>query len=79
MTKTEKLDKLYAIFAYDTGATDSGYQDDAFKASLRGNTDCETAELLDYCAWRMLTEGAYTLSDIKRLIEWSETELEVVW
>jgi len=76
MNFKDKLDRLDGIFAYDTGAINSGIKDDTFKASMKSDPDLEKL-LTELCKQYLNSDQGYTFEDIVELVKWSERELEL--
>lgn len=72
MTEAELLDKLDGLKAYDSGATDSGIKDDAFKAEVVQRDDINV--LLRKLLLRYLGNDARTIEDAKSFLEWVEDD-----
>jgi hypothetical protein len=73
MKKSKIIDRIWAIFAYDQGATDSGIKDDSFKAKLKKSENLE--KYLTEVLREMLSRKEYGLADAKNFIDWIENEL----
>lgn len=77
MNFKQKMNRLDAIFAYDTGCITSGIKDDSFKAYLKKNREelylLLTAVAKDY----LNSDKGYTIEDIASLLEWAEQEFDL--
>jgi hypothetical protein len=80
MTEEEELiDKIIGLFAFDSGATDSGIKDDTLKKTLRERDDIES--LLQAAVISLDPDQGYTIEDTKEFLDWVEDEhgLGVDW
>ncbi len=77
--KSELLDKIICLFAFDGGATDSGIKDDNLKRELREREDI--LKLLMEALFTLDPEQGYTIEDAKNFVEWVEDEygLDIDW
>jgi len=67
---------MIGLFAYDTGAVDSGIHDNVSKAELIGRLHAEEdiAKIVtEYATWLLSEEGksqGYTLEDVRCFLDW---------
>ena len=68
----EDAKRIESIYAYDSGAVDSGIKDDAFKAEVRG---WEAQRVFDTLTinFRMFTQDGYGAEDCFSFAKWVES------
>lgn len=74
MTQEEKLDRLDAVFAFDSGCKSSGIDDPLFKAHLKSDFT-GTMELLKRYVSSILGKPEYGFEDIAYFVKWVDEEL----